>query len=121
MIGCASTIVGYIAPHLLKQLRGKDKVIEGGIVSVVDLVHIAHPLAVTFVDEYDILTDAEHRVHVVSVDYGGDIVFVSDVAEEFVNHNRCLRVKAGVGFVAEEVFGVKRYCSGDSHTLLHTA
>ncbi len=55
------------------------------------------------------------------VDYGSDVIFVGDVAEQFVDENRSARVEAGVGLVAEKIFGI--HCDGtsDSHALLHTA
>lgn len=65
--------------------------------------------------------DAEHRAHVVGIDDGGDVVFACDVAYQFVDEYRCLRVKARVGFVAEEVFGVEGDGTGYGYTLLHTA
>ncbi len=110
-----------VAFDFLEEVVGKDELVEGLVGGVVYLVHVAHPFAVALVDEHDVLADAEHRVHVVGVDDGGDVVFVGDVAEQFVDHDRGAGVEARVGLVAEEVFGIEGDGAGDGHTFLHTA
>ena len=39
----------------------------------------------TFVDEYDVFSDAKNGVHVMGVDDSSDVILVSDIAEELVN------------------------------------
>ena len=51
------------------------------------LFHIAHPLTVAFVDENDVLADAEHRVHVMGINYRGDIILVGDIAQKLVDED----------------------------------
>lgn len=55
----------------------------------------------SFVYEYNVFTDAKNGVHVVGVDDGGDIVFMRNVAQEFVNQNGSTRVESGVGLIAK--------------------
>lgn len=80
-------VVDDIVLDVLEKFGGEDKIIERFVGCVVDFLFVAHPFAVTFVDENDVFTDAEHGIHVVSVDYGGHSVFVGYVAEQFINQN----------------------------------
>ena len=84
-------------------------------------MHIANPFAVALVDEYNVFTDAKHRVHVVGVDDGGDSVFVGDVVEKFVDKNRRAGVESRIRFVAEKIFGIQGNCAGNCHAFLHAA
>ena len=47
------------------------------------------------------IADAEHRIHVVRVDYGGDAVLARDVVDELVDDDGGLRVEARVGLIAK--------------------
>lgn len=44
----------------------------------------AGPLGISFMDEEYLLADTSYGGHIVSVDDGGDTVFVGDVADEAV-------------------------------------
>ena len=112
---------GHIFAYFLEEPCGEYEIVEGFVGCVVDLAHVADPLAVALVDEYDILADAEDTVHVVGVYDGGYIIFVGDVAEEFVDKDGCLGVEAGVWLVAEEILGVEGDCPGNGHAFLHAA
>ena len=70
-----------------KEFGGIDELIEGFVVDVVDLVFVANPPNMSLVDKDDVFTDTHDRIHVVSVDYGGDAVFMGDVAEQFVDYD----------------------------------
>lgn len=80
-------VLHNISLHFLEQIVGEYELVEGFVGCMIYLVHISDPFTVTLIDEDNILTYAEHRVHVVGVDYGRDIVFVGDVGEELVNHD----------------------------------
>ena len=67
------------------------------------------------------IANAEHGIHVVGIDHGGDVVLVCNVVDELVDENGGLRVKARVGFVAEEIFGIERDGTRNGNALLHTA
>ena len=90
----------------LEKIIGKDKFVESLVGRLIDLVHVTDPLAVAFIDEDDVLTYTEHRVHVVGVDDGGYVVFVGNIAQEFINEDGCAGVKSGVRLVAEEIFRI---------------
>lgn len=62
---------------------------------------IALPVAMALIYEYYILTNAEHRVHIVGIDDGGYAIFMGYVAKERINKQRSLRIKTGVGLIAE--------------------
>lgn len=68
------------------------------------------------VDEDDVFTDTHHRVHVMCVDDSSDIVFLCDAGQKFVYDKGSFRIETGVGFVAEEIFGVEDYGACDSDT-----
>ena len=79
--------------HFLEQIIGKDKFVESFVGGVIYLVHVTDPFAVSFIYECNVLADTEHRVHVVGVYDCGDVIFVCDITEKFVNHNRSAWVK----------------------------
>ncbi len=114
-------VVNDVLLDLFEQICGKDEIVESLVGSGVDFLHIAHPLAAAVAQVDDVFAYAEHRVHVVGIDYRGDVVLVCDVAEQFVDEDGGMRVKAGVWFVAKEILGIQ--CDGTSnrYTLLHTA
>ena len=64
----------------------------------------------------DLLADLHDRIHIVGVDDRGDAVFLGDLVDQVVDHDRSLGVEARVGFVAEEVFGIQYDGPGDSRT-----
>ena len=78
----------------LKEFRGEYKIIERLAFASEYCLVITGPVAMTLVDEYDVLANSEHGVHIVGIDYRGDIVFMGDVAEEFVDKYRGLGVEA---------------------------
>ncbi len=75
----------------------------------------------TLVEVGDVVADAEDGVHVVRIDDGGDVVLLGDVVNELVDADGGLRVQTRVGFVAEEVLGLKGNGAGNGNALLHTA
>ena len=87
----------------LEEVGGKDKVVKRLIVGRKYKVFIAGPFAVSLIDEYDIFADAEHRVHIVGVDDGGNIILVRDVAEQFIDKYGCLGVETAVGLIAKQI------------------
>ena len=108
-------------PHFLQQVAGEDEVGESLVGGTHDVGRYTLPLLLSFVDEDDVLADAHDRVHVVGVDNGRDVVFLSDAVQQVVDDKACLRVEAGVGLVAEEVFGVHDDGTGNGDALLHAA
>ncbi len=87
-------VVDYIFLDFLEQVGGKHKIVQGFVGCVEYLFLVANPFTMTLVDEHDILTNPYHGIHVVGVDDGGYIVFMCDVAQKFVNKNRCARVES---------------------------
>ena len=83
-----------VLPHIAEQVGGVDKVVQVVVVLAVNLVLVAYPAHMALVDKHDVLADTHYRIHVVRVDDGGDVELVRDVAQQFVNHYRGLRVKA---------------------------
>ena len=83
------SVLRHIFSYLLEKFCGKHEVVKGLVRGVVYLRHIAYPLSVTLVYEYDVLSYTEHGVHVVGVYDCRDIVFVGYIAEQFINQNRC--------------------------------
>ena len=51
-------------------------------------------------------TYSHDGIHVVGVDDGGDVVFVGDAMQEFIDDERRLWVEPRVRLVAKEVFRV---------------
>lgn len=80
-----SFIRKHVGSYFLKQVVGKYEFVEGFVGSLVDLVHIADPFAVSLVEENYILADAKHRVHVMGVYNRCDIILMCDIAEEFID------------------------------------
>lgn len=111
----------HVVSDFLEQVGGKYEIVECFVGGTVNLFFVPDPLAVSFVDEYDVLAYSQHRIHVVCVYDGCDSVFVGDVAKKLVYHNRSTGVETGVRLVTEKIFGVKRYCARYGHTLLHAA
>ena len=60
--------------------RSKYKVIQLLVACVEDIILRAFPPLVTIVYEYNLLTNLHHRVHIVSVDDGGNVILLGDVA-----------------------------------------
>jgi hypothetical protein len=73
--------------HLLEKVCRKNKVIESLVCSLEDEFLVADPFTMSLVYENNILAYTQHRVHVMSVDNGCDIVLVSDVAQKFIDEN----------------------------------
>ena len=107
--------------HLLEQAGGEYEIIERFISCGEDALFVTYPFSVALVNEDDVFTDTEYRVHIVSVDDGGDVVFVGDIMKELVDEYRGFGVEAGVGLVTEEVTWIECYSAGDGHTFLHAA
>lgn len=72
-------VVDNVVFDILEKLSGKNKIVECLIGRMEQLLTVADPFAVSFVEEYDILADSENGVHVVSVDDRCDSVLMSDV------------------------------------------
>ena len=85
----------------LKEFRGEYKIIERLAFASEYCLVITGPVAMTLVDEYDVLANSEHGVHIVGIDYRRDAILMRDVAQKLVYHDRCAGVKTGVGLVAE--------------------
>ena len=79
--------------HLTEDIGSEDEVVETTVVGIHDFLIGALPLGTTFTDEDDFLTNTHHGVHVVGVDDGGDVVFVGDALNEFVDNDTGLWVK----------------------------
>ena len=73
------------------------------------------------VEKDDVFTYAEHGVHVVGVDDGGDAIFMGDVAQKLINENGGAGVEPGIGLVAKKVAGVEGYGAGYGHAFLHAS
>ncbi len=111
----------HISLHLAEEIRGEYEVVKTLAVALINGLVIAGPVAVAFVDEYDMLSYSQHGVHIVRVYHRSDAVFVSDIAKEVVNQNGRTGVKSRIRLVAEKVFGIKCYGTRYGHTLLHTS
>ncbi len=73
------------------------------------------------VDKSDIIADFNHRVHVVSVYYGGDVVFPGDFADKIIDNVGCMRVETGIGLIAKKIFRVHGDGTGNSNPFFHAA
>lgn len=60
ILSLPASVGGNITAHLLKEIRGKHEFIQSLVGCGVYLVHVAHPFAVSLVDEYDILAYTKH-------------------------------------------------------------
>lgn len=107
-------------PQILQERTGEDKILQDLIVTVEDLMLVAPPRNLPFVQQDDIVTDAHDRIHVVGIDDGRDIVFNGDIADELVDHDRSLGVEARVGLITEQVGGLQHDRTGNAYPLLHT-
>ena len=85
LITHSASLACHVVLHLLEEAGGEDKVVESLVVAGVDLLFRAHPLAIAFVDEDNVLSYSQHGVHVVGVDNGRDVVFLRDVGKQFVD------------------------------------
>ena len=74
----------------------------------------------TFVDVDNFLANLHHRVHIVGVDYGRNVILAGDILNKVVNHYRGLRVESRVGLITKQVAGIEHNSASDSHTLNHT-
>ena len=92
--------------HLLEEFGRKHEIIEILICASEDVTVGSGPVAMSFIDEYYMLADAQHGVHVVGVDYRGDSIFVGDIAKQFIDQYGSARIEAGVWFVAKEIFRI---------------
>ena len=101
--------------------RGENEFVELPVVGIQDVVLVAFPPLLPFVDEDHVFADLEHRVHVVRVDDRGDVVLLGDLLDQVVDHHRGHRVEARIGLVAEEGFGVHHDRACDGYALDHTA
>ena len=80
------TLRNEVAFHVLKQGGGEDEIIQVLVVACGDFLACAFPCFATFVDEDDVLTYTQHRVHVVGVDDSSHALFVGDVAEQLIDN-----------------------------------
>ena len=71
--------------HLLQQVAGEDEVGEQLVSGGHDVLASPAPFQVTLVYEYYRLANTHYGVHVVGVDNGGDVVFVGDAMQQFVD------------------------------------
>lgn len=71
--------------HLLQQVAGEDEVGELLVGGGHDVLAFPAPFQVALVYEYYRLANTHYGVHVVSVDNGGDVVFVGDAMQQFVD------------------------------------
>ena len=74
----ATPVTGLLS-HLHNPHGGRHEGVELGAVGLKYVVLRALPLLMPGLDEYDVLTDREDRVHVVSVDDCGDAGLVRDL------------------------------------------
>ena len=101
--------------------RGEDKVVQLLIIGLQNVIFRAFPPLLALVDIYNLLANLHHRVHIVSIDDGGNIVLLRNALDKVINDNRGLRVKARVRFVAEEISRIQHDSTSDSRTFNHTA
>ena len=118
---CGVSVLFFLLIQPTDDGRGEEEIAEGLAIGLEDVILVASPADVTLVEVGDVVTDAEHGVHVVGVDNGGDVVLLGDVVNELVDADGGLRVQTRVGFVAEEVFGLEGNGAGYGNALLHTA
>ena len=100
-------MVNHVVLDFLEEVGGKHEVAESLVGCLVYKFLITNPLAMSFINENDVFTDAKHGVHVVGVDDGRYLIFMGDIAQQLVDKDRCLRVETGVRLVAEKVFGIE--------------
>ena len=110
-----------VLSYSLGQRLRIDEVVEQVVVGGQNVVFVAPPLQMPFIDEGDGFPDGDDGVEVVGVDHGGDVEVVGDVGDEFVNQERRFGVKARVGFVAEKVARVAGDAAREGRPLLHAA
>ena len=114
----------FYLQHLLGAFchsRGEDKVVELLILGVEDIILGALPPLLALVDVDNLVANLHHRVHIVGVDDGGDVILDGDVVDEVINHDRCLWVESLVWLVAEEILRVEHDGACNGCTLNHTA
>ena len=71
--------------HLLQQVAGEDEVGEQLVSGGHDVLAFPAPFQVALVYEYYRLANTHYGVHVVGVDNRGDVVFVGDAMQQFVD------------------------------------
>ena len=101
-------------PQPLRQRLRVDEIVQCLIVGGEDVVAAAAPGEMSLVDERDGLADGDDGVQVVGVDDRGGVELVRDFGNELVYEQRGLGVKAGVGLVEKEVFGVAGEGAGNA-------
>ena len=99
----------------------EQEIVQFLVVAGYHLVTCAFPPKVAVVDKYDMLAYLQHGIHVVGVDDGGDVQLLGDFLDQLVDKDGGLRVEAGVGLVAEQVFGIGDNGAGYGHTFAHAA
>jgi len=57
----------------------------------------------------------------VGIDNGSHFKFLGNIVNQFINHNRSMRVQTGVRFIAKQIFRVQGNGTGNGRTLLHAA
>jgi len=108
--------------HRLMFKESSKEEIKNALKTIMRMMYTVYGKEVILlVDEYDVLTYAEHRIHIVGIDYCGDIILMCDVAQQLVNQYRGTGVESRVRLVAEEIFRIERNGTRYGHALLHTA
>ena len=116
-----STVLCFAFDDVSCEGVGADELSEFAALGLQDRVLVALPYERSLMYESDPVADFEDRVHVVRVHDGRHVELLCQVVDEPVDEDGGIWVKAGVRFVAEEVFGVQGYRTCDSDALLHSA
>ena len=69
-----------------------EKLTQMYALCVIDILTCSCPFCTAFMNEKHLLTYASHRAHIVSVNDGGNAIFVSDIADKTVYDTRCYGV-----------------------------
>ena len=93
-IQCELVCTVIAVDQFLQEGRCKDKIVQVFVFARQNLVFAATPRQVAFVDEADVFSNFHHRVHVVGIDNGGDVVVFGNIGDQLINGNRSLRIKA---------------------------
>lgn len=80
--------------HTIHNLIREDKIVQLFYPGVGDVVFVAFPELLPFVDEEDLFADPHYGVHVVGYDDGGHIVVFGEILDEVVDEDGGLRIEA---------------------------
>ena len=91
----------------MQKRRSENKRLQLLIWAFQNFVFVALPFEFSEVDKGNIIADFHHRIHIVGIYDGCDIIFNRNTTYQFVNHHTRFGVETRVWFIAKQVFRIQ--------------